>query len=102
MGGATLVMFGSVAAAGVRILAQSPLDRRSMLIIATSFGVGLGIAAQPSLLHQMPQLIQNLFDSAITSGGITAIVMCLLIPEGKVAAVQSDKVPEPKHLEQPL
>lgn len=102
LGGATLVMFGSVAAAGVRILAQSPLDRRSMLIIATSFGVGLGIAAQPSLLHQMPQLIQNLFDSAITSGGITAIVMCLLIPEGKVAAVQSDKVPEPKHLEQPL
>ncbi|NVL42691.1 hypothetical protein F2S74_08445 [Pseudomonas syringae pv. actinidiae] len=39
LGGATLVMFGSVAAAGVRILAQSPLDRRSMLIIATSFGV---------------------------------------------------------------
>jgi xanthine permease XanP len=54
LGGATLVMFGSVAAAGVRILAQAPLDRRSMLIIATSFGVGLGIAAQPGLLHLMP------------------------------------------------
>ncbi|WP_162886352.1 uracil-xanthine permease family protein, partial [Pseudomonas syringae] len=68
LGGATLVMFGSVAAAGVRILAQSPLDRRSMLIIATSLGVGLGIAAQPALLHQLPKLVQNLFDSAITSG----------------------------------
>jgi xanthine permease XanP len=32
----------------VRILAQAPLDRRSMLIIATSLGVGLGIAAQPT------------------------------------------------------
>ncbi len=69
LGGATLVMFGSVAAAGVRILAQSPLDRRSMLIIAASLGVGLGIAAQPTLLHLMPKLVQNLFDSAITSGG---------------------------------
>ncbi|MBX8617781.1 purine permease [Pseudomonas cichorii] len=90
LGGATLVMFGSVAAAGVRILAQAPLDRRSMLIIATSFGVGLGIAAQPSLLHHMPQLVQNLFDSAITSGGITAIVMCLLIPEEKVIATREN------------
>ncbi|WP_296249283.1 uracil-xanthine permease family protein [Pseudomonas sp. UBA4194] len=89
LGGATLVMFGSVAAAGVRILAQSPLDRRNMLIIATSFGVGLGVAAQPNLLHLMPKLVQNLFDSAITSGGITALVMCLLLPEPKdVVAVE--------------
>ncbi|WP_317845874.1 solute carrier family 23 protein, partial [Pseudomonas savastanoi] len=98
---ATLVMFGSVAAAGVRILAQSPLDRRSMLIIATSLGVGLGIAAQPALLHQMPKLVQNLFDSAITSGGITAIVMCLLTPEGKVAVTRNDSATEPNPLEQP-
>lgn len=83
LGGATLVMFGSVAAAGVRILAQAPLDRRSMLIIATSFGVGLGIAAQPNLLHLLPQAVQTLFDSAITSGGLTALLMCLLLPEGK-------------------
>ncbi|MDU8419309.1 nucleobase:cation symporter-2 family protein [Pseudomonas syringae] len=101
LGGATLVMFGSVAAAGVRILAQSPLDRRSMLIIATSLGVGLGIAAQPALLHQLPKLVQNLFDSAITSGGITAVVMCLLIPEGKVAAVPTADAAEPKPVEQP-
>lgn len=86
LGGATLVMFGSVAAAGVRILAQGPLDRRNMLIIATSFGVGLGVAAQPTLLHLLPKLVQNLFDSAITSGGITALVMCLLLPEGKPVA----------------
>jgi len=85
IGGATLVMFGSVAAAGVRILAQAPLDRRSMLIIATSFGVGLGIAAQPNLLHLMPTLVQNLFDSAITSGGLTAIALCLLLPEAKAS-----------------
>jgi xanthine permease XanP len=89
LGGATLVMFGAVAAAGVRILAQSPLDRRSMLIIATSFGVGLGIAAQPNLLHLLPKLVQNLFDSAITSGGLTAIILCLLLPESKIEAAEA-------------
>jgi len=99
LGGATLVMFGSVAAAGVRILAQAPLDRRSMLIIATSFGVGLGIAAQPNLLHLMPMLVQNLFDSAITSGGLTAIVLCLLLPESKAPSAAANKAPESDSLE---
>lgn len=99
LGGATLVMFGSVAAAGVRILAQAPLDRRSMLIIATSFGVGLGIAAQPNLLHLMPTLVQNLFDSAITSGGLTAIVLCLLLPEAKAGPIAANHTPESDTLE---
>jgi len=99
LGGATLVKFGSVAAAGVRILAQAPLDRRSMLIIATSFGVGLGIAAQPNLLHLMPTLVQNLFDSAITSGGLTAIVLCLLLPEAKAGTAAANHGPESDTLE---
>ena len=99
LGGATLVMFGSVAAAGVRILAQAPLDRRSMLIIATSFGVGLGIAAQPNLLHLMPTLVQNLFDSAITSGGLTAIVLCLLLPEPKATPDAANRALESDTLE---
>lgn len=99
LGGATLVMFGSVAAAGVRILAQAPLDRRSMLIIATSFGVGLGIAAQPNLLHLMPSLVQNLFDSAITSGGLTAILLCLLLPEAKAPRATETHTPENETLE---
>ena len=99
LGGATLVMFGSVAAAGVRILAQAPLDRRGMLIIATSFGVGLGIAAQPNLLHLMPTLVQNLFDSAITSGGLTAIVLCLLLPEAKASPIAANHTSESDTLE---
>jgi xanthine permease XanP len=95
LGGATLVMFGSVAAAGVRILAQAPLDRRSLLIIATSFGVGLGIAAQPSLLDQLPAVVKTLFDSAITSGGLSAILLNLLLPEESLPASAAALIEEP-------
>ena len=86
LGGATLVMFGTVAAAGIRILAQAPMDRRSLLIMATSFGIGLGISSQPELLSQMPILVQNVFGSAITSGGLTAIVLNLLLPLERTTA----------------
>ncbi|MCQ4313493.1 purine permease [Pseudomonas stutzeri] len=94
LGGATLIMFGSVAAAGIRILSQVKLDRRNMLIIAASLGIGLGIAAQPELLHQMPKLVQNLFDSAITCGGITAILLDLLLPREKTSAAACASIQE--------
>jgi xanthine permease XanP len=83
LGGATLVLFGSVAASGIRLLAHCSLDRRSLLIIATSLGVGLGIANQPTLLDQLPHLVKSLFDSAITSGGVTAIILNLILPDDK-------------------
>ena len=95
LGGATLVLFGSVAAAGIRLLAHCTLDRRSLLIIATSLGVGLGIASQPTLLDQLPPLVKNLFDTAITSGGITAILLNLLLPEERRAAVTECGSPAP-------
>lgn len=95
LGGATLVLFGSVAAAGIRLLAQCTLDRRSLLIIATSLGVGLGVASQPTLLDQLPPLVKSLFDTAITSGGITAILLNLLLPEERSAALTECRSPAP-------
>lgn len=80
LGGATLVMFGSVLAAGIRIMTQSPLTRRDMMIIAVSFGIGLGIEAQPEFLSHLPKVFANLFGSPISAGGIVAIVLNLVLP----------------------
>lgn len=81
LGGATLVMFGTVAAAGVKILAGEDLDRRKMLIMAVSFGVGLGVSMVPDLLAATPKLVQNVFGSPITTGGLTAIILNLILPD---------------------
>lgn len=81
LGGATLVMFGTVAAAGVRIIASEPMDRRKTLIIATSFGLSLGVMMVPEVLSHTPPLMQNIFGSAVSTAGLTAIVLVLLIPE---------------------
>ncbi|MCW1890056.1 hypothetical protein OK016_15145 [Vibrio chagasii] len=40
--GATLVMFGTVAAAGIKIIANEKLDRHRIMTIAISLGLGLG------------------------------------------------------------
>lgn len=80
LGGATLVMFGSVVAAGIRVMTQSPLERREMLIVAVSFGIGLGVEAVPDVLKQFPLLVSNLFGHAVTTGGILAIVLNVVLP----------------------
>lgn len=90
LGGATLVMFGTVAAAGIRILATVELDRRSMLIMAVSFGLGLGVAAVPDLLKEMPKMVQNVFGSAITMSGLAALILNAVMP-GQVTLLKSSE-----------
>ncbi|MGU3414884.1 nucleobase:cation symporter-2 family protein [Enterobacteriaceae bacterium C23F] len=83
LGGATLVMFGTIAASGVRIVSREPLNRRAILIIALSLAVGLGVSQQPMILQFAPDWLKNLLSSGIAAGGITAIVLNLVFPPEK-------------------
>lgn len=83
LGGATIIMFGTVAAAGIRIISSTNIDRRAMLIMAISFGAGLGVVLVPEILSKAPKLAQSIFGSAITTGGLTAIFMNLILPQDK-------------------
>ncbi len=74
LGGATLLMFGTVAAAGVRIVASEKLDRKAVLVIAASLSLGMGVELMPDILKQLPEGISTIFSSGITTGGLTAIL----------------------------
>lgn len=80
LGGATTIMFGTVAAAGIKIIASQKIDRRSMMIIAISFSMGLGVQFVPQVLYHFPETLQNIFSSPVTTGGLTAIIMNLVLP----------------------
>lgn len=80
LGGATIVMFGTIAAAGVRIISRVDLDRRAILIMALSFSMGLGIAQKPEILQFMPDVIKSIFSSGVSAGGITAILLSMFLP----------------------
>ena len=83
LGGATLVMFGTVAAAGIKILASEYIDRRKGIIIAVSLGLGLGLALVPDVFSKTPDLVQNIFSSAAATAGLTAMLLSLILPELK-------------------
>jgi xanthine permease XanP len=79
LGGATLLMFGTVASAGIKIIASQPLDRKAILVIAISFSMGLGVELYPAIFNQFPETIKNIFSSGITTGGLAAIVANMVI-----------------------
>ena len=74
LGGATLLMFGTVAAAGIRIIASQNIDRKATLVMAISFSFGLSVELVPEILTQLPETLRNIFSSGITTGGVMAIL----------------------------
>lgn len=83
LGGATLIMFGTVAVAGIRILASTPLDRRACTIAAVSFGLGLGVTFVPDIDNALPPLLKDMFSSGIATGGLCALVLNSALPGRK-------------------
>jgi len=81
LGGATVIMFGTIAATGIKIIASSSIDRRAVLIMSLSFGLGLGVAFRPEILGSFPSIIKEIFGSAITTGGLTAIFLNIILPQ---------------------
>ena len=61
LGGAALLMFGTVAASGVRIIASQKINRKAVLVLAVSFAFGLGVELVPEILSQMPEWIRGTF-----------------------------------------
>ena len=80
LGGATVVMFGTIAAAGVRIISREVLDRRALMILAISLAMGLGVAQVPEVLQHLSELLKSVLSFGVATGGITAMLLNLLLP----------------------
>lgn len=85
LGGATIVMFGTIAASGIRIISRCHLDRRAILIMALSFSMGLGIAQKPEILQFLPEIVKSILSSGMAAGGITAILLNIILPDDNAA-----------------
>lgn len=80
IGGSMLMMFGAIAAGGIKILTQSVLDRRAFIILSVSIGLGLAVGV-PGVMDKMPEIIKVSFSSGIATGGFAAVILNLIIPK---------------------
>ncbi|MDU1230507.1 MAG: nucleobase:cation symporter-2 family protein [Clostridium sp.] len=81
LGGVGIVMFGTVAAAGIQTLSSVKLTNKNLLVIATSIGLGLGVTFRPEILSSLPEWMTMIFSSGISTGTIVALVLNIILKE---------------------
>jgi xanthine permease len=76
LGGAMVPMFGMVVTSGVRMLSVVDFHRtENLLIIASSIGIGLGVAVVPHMFQHLPHVVRLLVENGIVMGSLTAVVL---------------------------
>ncbi len=77
LGGAGLVMFGMVAATGIRILSRVDFtsNRNNLFIVAIALGFGMIPLIAPNFKQWIPHSIHPLIDSGILLTTISAVVL---------------------------
>ncbi len=99
LGGAGLVMFGMVAATGIRILAAVDYrgNRNNLYIVALSIGFGLIPLVAPRWTQQMAHGLHPLLESGILLTAVSAVVLNLFFNgarEDTEGAIEAAKTAE--------
>ncbi|WP_406294915.1 nucleobase:cation symporter-2 family protein [Embleya sp. NBC_00888] len=80
LGGAGVVLFGTVAVAGIRTLGKADLDAGpNALIVAVALAFGVFPIAFPDFYHAFPDKVAMIAESGISAGSIIAVVLNLLL-----------------------
>ncbi|MFV0492045.1 MAG: nucleobase:cation symporter-2 family protein [Pseudorhodobacter sp.] len=99
LGGAGIVMFGMVAATGVRILSAVNFagNRNNLFIVAVSLGLGMIPLVAPQFRMWLPHAIHPLIESGILLASISAVLLNAFfngakgsLEEAKAAASAAD------------
>ncbi|GAB3204981.1 xanthine permease [Marinactinospora thermotolerans DSM 45154] len=76
LGGAGLVLFGTVAASGIRTLGKVDFDNNlNLIIVATSLGFGIIPMAVPQFYDGFPDWLALILHSGIVGAAVVAIVL---------------------------
>jgi NCS2 family nucleobase:cation symporter-2 len=99
LGGAGLVMFGMVAATGIRILANVDFKsgRNNLYIVAISIGVGMIPLVAPRWSQQMAHALHPLLESGILLTAVASVLLNLYFNGGQAdegAAIAAAKAAE--------
>ncbi|KAA5833738.1 purine permease [Saccharopolyspora hirsuta] len=91
LGGAALVLFGSVATSGIRTLGKSDLaDPFNSLIVAGALGIGLIPVVAPHFYEHFPSALRTVLDSGISTGCIAALLLNLLFNAWRKKPAESE------------
>ncbi|HEI8867280.1 nucleobase:cation symporter-2 family protein [Serratia sp. AKBS12] len=79
LGGAGVVLFGSVAASGIRTLSRVEYkDNMNLVVVATAIAFGMIPIVMPSFYDRFPDWVRTLLHSGISASCLVALALNLL------------------------
>jgi xanthine permease len=96
LGGAGFIMFGMVAATGIKILSTVDYIRqpRSVLVIAISIGFGMIPIVSPKFFGVMPSLLNPVFGDGIILTSIVAVLLNALFNQSAGSEIRQRRSAE--------
>ena len=79
LGGVGVIMFGLVAAQGIKTLASIELGDRELLIISVAFALGIGVTVKPEILQGLPNALKMILSSGISTGTLAALILNVVL-----------------------
>lgn len=90
LGGAGVVLFGTVAASGIRTLSKVNYNGLNLLIVAASIAFGCVPIVKPDFYDSFPEWFATIFNSGISSATLMAVVLNILFNEIKWGTPKQD------------
>lgn len=90
LGGAMIVLFGTIGIQGTTILRTVDFGKeRNLMIAAISIGAGIGVTVYPQIFQQLPELIRLVIENAVVVTSVLAVFLNIVLPgreKGEVTA----------------
>jgi len=84
IGGAAIIMFGLITAAGIKLVAQSQMNQRNLLILALSLSFGIGLSLLPQFVAHIPDFgiqFKLLLTTGLIPAGLLAFILNATLPK---------------------
>ena len=81
LGGAMIVLFGTIGIQGTTILRTVDFGKeRNLMIAAISIGAGIGVTVYPQIFQQLPELIRLVIENAVVVTSVLAVFLNIVLP----------------------
>jgi len=84
IGGAAIIMFGLITAAGIKLISQSEMNQRNLLILALSLSFGIGMSLLPQFVAHIPDFgikLKLLLTTGLIPAGLIAFTLNATLPK---------------------
>jgi len=84
IGGAAIIMFGLITAAGIKLISQSEMSQRNLLILALSLSFGIGMSLLPQFVAHIPDFgisLKLLLTTGLIPAGLLAFILNATFPK---------------------